>query len=200
MDIKKLLLTMFFSACCVLLGEHAQGQSISKNLSVALNVPELIENQGYLMVYVNVEGIAPSLELSKINTNKTDFINVENFSFSKDYRINLKNVLPGFYFIPMLAGVYQITRINAPFYDLPYWLPTEKQAKWRFAIEKDHINFIGELYIAKERETNEIDIHLFNRFAMYQKQINSELAVMAKNLPLKIKPGYPDEFLQELNN
>lgn len=197
MDVKKIICLLFFILYSILSGSHALAKLTVKQLSTVSTVPELIKNQGYLLVYINVEGTAPSIEFSKLKTNRTDFWVTKSFSYSNNYRLDLKQVTPGLYFIPMLAGIYQITRINAPFYDLPYWLSTEKQAIWRFAVEKNKINFIGEIYIAKERGTNEVDVNLFNRFATYQKQIISEVEKLPTRFPLALKPGYQDEFLHE---
>jgi hypothetical protein len=197
MNVRNGLLVVFI-VCSIFLSDGAQGKNLIKTLSLPVSAPVLEKGQGYLLVYINVNGSAPSIELSKVNTKKTDFLVTEPSSFTRDYTLDLKNITPGFYVVPMLAGIYQITRVNAPFYDLPYWLATEKQAKWRFGIEENHVNFIGEIYIAKERGTNTIDVNLLNRFATYRKQILNELLTMPVKLPLVIKPGYQDEFLRAL--
>ena len=198
MNVKSGFLIVIFIIYGTLLSANAQGKNVTKVLSLPASAPDLAKNQGYLLVYVNVDGSAPSINFSKVNTKKTDFLVTAPRSFTRDFTLDLKNTIPGFYVVPMFAGVYQITRVNAPFYDLPYWLATENQAKWRFGIEENHINFIGEIYIAKERASNTIDVRLLNRFATYQDQILDELITMPVKLTLVIKPGYQDEFLQAL--
>jgi hypothetical protein len=197
MNFKQFLVLIVVS--CFLSNAYAKSKDVIKVLNHAKDVPELKKKQGYLMFYVNVDGIAPSIQFSKISTKKTDFILPdERISFTKDYFLDLKNVTKGFYFIPLFAGIYQITRINAPFYDLPYWLPTNKEAKWRFGVEENSINFIGEINIAKERGVNVIDVNLFNRVATYHEQILKEIALMPQSFPLKTKSGYRDDFFMEL--
>lgn len=181
-----------------LLNSPVLAKAIVKKLSMAQQVAPLAKKQGYLLVYVNVDGVAPSIEFSKVKTTKTDVIVGEANGYSKDYRLDLKQLKPGFYLVPMFSGIYQITRVNAPFYDLPYWLGTGNKAKWRFAIEANKVNFIGEIFIAKERGTNNIDVHLLNRVAKYYPEIKQQLAMLAEPLPLALKMGYQDPFLQEL--
>jgi hypothetical protein len=150
------------------------------------------------MLYVNVSGIAPSLQFSKIKTKKTNYLlSDEEISYGRDYFLDLKDIKQGFYFVPMFAGVYQMTRVNAPFYDLPYWLSTKNESEWRFAVEESHINFIGEINIAKERGKDSLNIHLLNRTATYHAEILEQIALMPQQLPLKAKPGYRDDFLIE---
>ncbi|MDP7592980.1 MAG: hypothetical protein QF552_09860 [Litorilituus sp.] len=194
MNLKKTLFVIVFLGFS--LPVFAKSNDILKQLSQAQNVPALTKKQGYVMVYVNVSGVAPSIEFSKVNTHKTSFIlSQEKISYGRDYFLDLQNIKQGFYFMPMFAGVYQITRVNAPFYDLPYWLPTDKESKWRFAVEENHINFIGEINIAKERGKKTLNIHLLNRTATYHAEIIEQIALMSQKLPLKAKPGYRDDFL-----
>lgn len=196
MDTRKLLVWLFFLNSIV--QPQVDAKEIAKKLYKVDELPVLAEKQGYLMVYVNVDGIAPSLNISKVDTKKTDFVAGKTDDFTKKYRVELKQKAPGFYFIPMFSGIYQVTRVNAPFYDLPYWLDTENQADWRFSIEANKVNFAGEIYIAKERGTRVIDVHLFNRFATYHKQIFKEIEQLPPALGFDVKPGYQDDFFIEL--
>lgn len=194
MDFKKILLLVVMLGFSV--NALAKNNEVIKQLKQAQDVPVLTKKQGYLMLYVNVNGIAPSLQFSKVKTQKTNYLlSDEEISYGRDYFLDLKDVKQGFYFVPMFAGVYQITRVNAPFYDLPYWLPTKNESKWRFAIEENHINFIGEINIAKERGKDSLNIHLLNRTATYHAEILEQIALMPQQFPLKAKPGYRDDFL-----
>jgi|GEM_PF-1930453 len=196
MDFRKILILVIIIGFS--LNAFAKSNDVMKQLSQAPDVPALSKKQGYLMLYVNVSGIAPSIQFSKVKTRKTNYIlSDEEISYGRDYFLDLKDVKQGFYFVPMLAGVYQITRVNAPFYDLPYWLPTENKSKWRFAVEENHINFIGEINIAKERGKESLNIHLLNRTATYHAEILEQIALMPQQLPLQAKPGYRDDFLIE---
>ena len=196
MDTRKLLIWLFLLTW----GVHSQvdAKEIAKKLYKVDELPAISEKQGYLMVYVNVDGIAPSLNIAKVDTKNTDFVVGKTDDFTKKYRVELKQKAPGFYFIPMFSGVYQVTRVNAPFYDLPYWLDTDNQADWRFAIVAGKVNFAGEIYIAKERGTLVIDVHLFNHFAIYHEQIFKEMEQVPSTLSFAVKPGYQDDFFKEL--
>ena len=197
MDFIKLLILLV--VICSLSTFSAKARNINISIYEAEAVPKLTDSQGYLLIYVDVEGVAPSIEFSKFRTSKTDFLLPDHkLLFKNNYFLDLKGIKKGFYFIPMLPGIYQITRINAPFYDLPYWLPTENQSKWRFAIEKGHINFIGELKIEKERGTRVINVNLFNRFATYYVDITKEIKRLDGLFPLKNKAGYRDDFVIRL--
>ena len=179
----------------------AQSKELTKILTTAANLTPLMKNQGYLMIYVDVSGIAPSIKISKVNTKKLDIIpRAKKLSFTKDYMIDLKGLDKGFYYVPMLEGVYQITKVNTPFYDLPYWLPTENDPRWRFIIKEQQVNFAGELNIAKERAAKVIDVNLHNRLAYFLDAIKDDLNKAAVELPLNVSSGYRDEFFQELDN
>jgi len=198
MDFKNFFILLLTS--CFLFSISAQSANKNVILSDAKNVPELKYRQGYLLAYINAEGVAPSLEFSKVSTRKTGYMSPdekinEKIRYTKTYFLDLKGVSKGLYFIPMVAGIYQITRINAPFYNLPYWLPTQKETKWRFVIEENYINFIGEFKIKKERGAHEIDVNLLNRIATYYDQIHEEIAILPIKYPLKNNPGYRDDFI-----
>ena len=196
MDFKTFNLSFLLMLVCVF---PVYSKDYQKSLTTIESIPSLTKNQGYLVVYVDVEGIAPSIELSKINTRKLGVIPKDKkVHFTHTYTIDLKGLEKGFYYVPMFEGVYQITKVSTPFYDLPYWLPTENDLKWRFSIHKDTFNFVGELNIAKERLAKVIDVNLYNRIATHQEAIKNELKQAQGNSVLMFTPGYRDEFYQEL--
>lgn len=185
-----------------------------KSLSNISSLTPLRGLQGYLVVYIDVSGVAPSIEFSRINTRKLDVIPQNKkikfanqyivslkdpkIKLTSKYTINLKDLEKGFYYLPLIEGVYQVTKVNVPFYDLPYWLPTENASQWRFSIHRGKFNFIGELNVAKERSTNVVDVNLYNRIATYQEQLKKELKQVQGPYELIATPGYRDEFFEEL--
>lgn len=188
-----------FLFLCYFPSINLEAKEYIKTLTTSENRLELQKKQGYLLLYLDVEGVAPSLEIAKINTpNKRILLNNDNINFGNTYTINLKNMPKGFYLVPMQEGIYQITRINAPYYDLPYWLPTKNNKTWRFSILADHSNFIGELTIAKERGTDFINVRLLNRIALFKHAIESALEQHISRYPLALSAGYRDDFLIEL--
>lgn len=171
---------------------------LNKPLQTADKVSELEREQGYLLLYVNADGVAPSIEFSRIRGKKPLSELTETLKFDRDYQISFKDKPAGLYLVPMFAGNYQITNVNAPFYDLPFSLTTRNRASWRFAIEADKINFIGEISIAKARATNTIDVNLHPRIAVHYQRIGQELAELLTRYPLVSNLGYRDQFLTTL--
>ena len=178
-----------------------QAKEYIKDLTTSADLLPLQKKQGYLVLYLDVNGSAPSIEFKKIKTTKKSYLNSnDKISFSNKYTITLKNKKKGVYLVPLLAGLYQITRVNAPYYNLPYWLPTENNKTWRFNIKKGQLNFIGELNIARERGTNFIDVNLYNRLATHKAEIDAALHQLYKDFPLSLSVGYRDDFLKALGS
>ena len=196
MDFRNFCLTFCLVLFCI---SPVNGKEIAKNLTTISSIPLLTKNQGYLVLYIDVAGVAPSIELSKVSTRKLDIIPADKkLKFGNTYTFDLKGLEKGFYYVPMLEGVYQVTKVNAPFYDLPYWIPTQDDPRWRFSVHKEKFNFIGELNIAKERLAKIVDINLYNRIATHQQALKSELEQVQGAYNLISTPGYRDEFFQEL--
>lgn len=196
MDIRSLNLIFWLTFFCVF---PVEGKRIEKNLANITTISPLRSIEGYLVVYVNASGVGPSIEFSRVKTKKLDVITTEPYlKFTQKYTLHLNGLDKGLYYLPMPEGVYQITKVNAPFYDLPYWLPTENTPQWRFSIHRDKFNFIGELNIAKERSSGTIDVNLYNRIATYQEQLKSELNKVQVPYTLITTSGYRDDFFQEL--
>ncbi len=199
-------LTLFFILLSLWLS-HAtvQAKAYIKTLTTSANLEPLQKNQGYLVLYLDVNGSAPSIEFKKMKARKANkkgyLVSSDKISFTNNtYTIALKDKKKGIYLVPLLAGLYQITRVNAPYYDLPYWLPTENNKTWRFSIKKGQLNFIGELNIARERGTNFIDVKLYNRFATHKAEIDAALHQLYKDFPLSLSVGYRDDFLKALGS
>ena len=153
----------------------------------AENLIKLPEKQGYLLLDVDVGGVA-YLHYSKYLTSQ---------QLGKDRVMDLNEDEIGFKLIPLFAGRYQITEIRAPFFNLPYKLNTIKQKKWQFTIEPGKINYIGKLTIARERTKDDVDIQLRNRIATDIDRIQSIYARELENYGLVVGSGYQDSFLQE---
>lgn len=164
------------------------------------NPPENIDkNQGLLLIKLDIAGEAPSIHYSPMKTKRTTYLRKEdNFSLKKPIQIPLSGFKKGYYLIPFEAGMYQITQVDAPFYNLPYSLKLGLQAAWRFGIEAGHINYVGELVIAKERGVSHINVNLYNHFASDYQQIQQQTAPLQSQYPLMLNPGYRDDFQQAL--
>ncbi len=161
-------------------------------------VQALESDQGYLLIFLNCEGVSSSIEFSKFRGRKKSSEYFKKLKFYKNYIVSLENKEKGFYLLPLIEGNYQIKKVNIPFHDLPYQRTTKNNRSWRFGIERGKINYIGELNIAKERSSNSADINLINRLAFHKEKINKQLANLLVDYPIANNLGYFDDFLMEL--
>ena len=155
---------------------------------------ELKKRYGYLLVYLDVEGVAPSIEYAKVSGSK---------STSKNYprarALDLKNKEKGFLLLPLSKGSYQIVRVNVPFFNLPYVVDISTDPEWHFTIESGKINYIGRLVIEKERTDKNVNIKLLNRIAFDYEEINKTYANVISHYPLVVSKGYRDDFLTDFS-
>ena len=179
--------------------------SANKNnlqLTEISEVKPLKKEQGYLLINLNTNGIAASVEIVKLLGSKEDYFEGKQ-NISKSYQkisLELKNKSKDFYVLPMSQGLYQITKVNVPYFDLPYILNTDDKRKWRFYIEKNKTNYVGELYINKERSTTSIDVSLYNRIATDLIKIKSNLSDLLPLAPLVSGAGVRDDFFDFLTD
>ena len=191
---------VFICGYILLTLQPAHSAPLIRYLKDQFNYPPLAKTQGYLLLYVDVAGIAPSIEFAKMKYKRNQFYGGnKKRPLEQHYSLVLKNKAPGLYVVPLLAGDYQITRVNAPYYDLPYWRPTEQDDSWRFTVAEQQVNYIGELKIAKERGNDFIDVSLFNRFARYHEVMLTQYSELLGKYPLLLNPGYRDDFQQKLD-
>lgn len=176
----------------------AVGQENTLTLFDIEQAPILAKNQAYLLVRVDVSGIAPSFNFAHILKKKGSYaFDSDKQKLGEKYAVSLKGVKTGFYLLAIKTGHYQITRVNAPFYNLPYWRPTNN-VSWQFSISANKINFIGELNIANERGSDYISVNLFNRFATYQATMSEQLTLLLEQYALVNGKGIRDDFVEEL--
>lgn len=148
--------------------------------------PDTLKSQGYLLIYLDVQGVAPSIEFKRLGSLKSSLT------------IDLKDLDSGYYSMLLPVGRYQIEQIKAPFYDYPYKLSTKQNASWQFVIKDNKTNFIGELNVANLRMINSIDVNLYNRFATHQKDIHTAMSSFLIAYPLVNGTGPRDDFAKEL--
>lgn len=204
----RLLLFFFFQLLFVLNVQAASG--VSMILIDPERAPPLEKGMGYLLVNLDVSGTAPSLNLFKVSSDLSsiDLPSIDQSNYARQLRsstrksksitINLKDKNQGFYVLPLPQGVYQITRVSAPYFDLPYLKSTDNTRDWRFSIEEGKLNYIGDLYIAKERTSKNITAKLRNRLASDLSTINSTLSPLLSTTPLSIGVGVRDDFYRHL--
>ena len=159
--------------------------------------PTLKASQGYLLLKLDINGVAPSLEFIQL-TNKADIHAKPKKQKRKPLQVNLKGLDNGYYVLPLKAGLYQIVKVNAPYFGLPYWVDTAEDHRWRFVVNKQKTNYIGTLNIAKDREEDYVAVRLYNRLARDKNSLASELNKLLTVAPLSPGFGYRDDFYQDV--
>ncbi len=162
------------------------------------NAPALEAQYGYLLIKLNVTGIAPSLQFIALDKKEADLPlsekQIKQLERTKSkFSVDLKDKDHAFYLAALPSGTYQITNVNAPYFNLPYKKSTGDSLAWRFEIQQGAINYLGELTIAKERITDFVDIRLNNRFATDLKTIKQKV-ISHFNAPLVNANVYRDDF------
>lgn len=168
------------------------------NLRAASQPAELGKGQGYLLLHLNVGGVAPSMEFVKLTSKQELSLRSEKKRTKrfKSVKINLKDKEKGLYLLNLPQGLYQVTQINAPYFNLPYRMSTDNEPYWRFYVEPGKVNYFGQLTIAKERSTRHVNISRLNRIATDKSLIDQELAGLIKNAPLRVSVGVRDDYME----
>lgn len=179
-------------------------QSNTLELFDPSQAPPIKKSQGYLLLNLDVGGTAPSIDILKLATNKRTIDNrnkdIGISAIRRAMTLNLQNKPDGFYVIPLPSGLYQITSIQAPYYNLPFRLDTEFNRIWRFYIEPGAVNYAGKLFIDSERGKSSIDVDLINRIATDEQLIKEQLGWLLSQHPLKSGAGLRDDFYEELTS
>lgn len=158
---------------------------------------ELLKNKhGYLLIDLHVRGTAPSLKFVRLNTGSPRYLSSDPKprKRSSGILLELKDKSDGFYMLSLPEGLYQITRINAPYFNLPFRLDTEYVSKWRFYIRSGKTNYVGKLVFEKERSTDTISVKLINRLAADKSRIDAALVKVSSEAPLVLGTGVRDDF------
>lgn len=158
--------------------------------------PPLDEKQGFVLVDLDVGGKAPSIEFVKLRySKKAKEGEKQKYDRSTDNRvISLKNLDNGLNVLALPPGLYQVIKVNAPFFDLPYILDTKSKKSWRFRVQSGAVNYIGRMVIEQERGKDFINVDLLKRFATNQTQIEQAVTEYFPALDLKMGFGQRDDF------
>ncbi|TQV71170.1 hypothetical protein FKG94_19985 [Exilibacterium tricleocarpae] len=171
-------------------------------LTVPDSAAPLRKNQGYFLINLDISGAAPSFEFVGLDVRGQAYLEPgQKAKVRKNARkivVELKHKTNGLYLFAIPEGLYQITSIKAPYFDLPYLMDTEYRRKWRFSIKKDRVNYVGKLFIDAERSTRHIDVKLINRMAADKALIENRLGARLATTPLRSGAGVRDDFFAEL--
>lgn len=165
--------------------------------------PELSDYSGFLLLKLASESDSATVQLSQLKTKKDQHYLSANEDIRKyrtDYRLSLKDKEPGYYLVPMKAGLYHIERIDAPLYNLPYKLSLKNIPGWRVSIAPAQTNYIGLLTIEKERTVDSMTVSLTPRYATDYQEITSSYSNLLTTYPLRNGAGYEDHFAASISN
>ena len=202
---KLLLKTLAFSLIALSLNPTfslAQPRAGKPALYPMDNLPELRSNQGFALFYVDSEIDSASIEIRPLSTKTIGPQSRDSKVWKykgKEVDISLKGLEPGFYAMPVEKGVYQILKIRAPYFDLPYWLDTTKDVRYQFNVFSNQLNYVGHLVVDKERGNTYINVGLHNRIAMDIDAIQQTINTATIELPLRMGTGVKDDFLTRFN-
>lgn len=159
---------------------------------------KLKRNEGFLLFYLDTNGISPSLYLRKVSGVISDIIKQpsENNIYYRDQKIaiDLQGLQEGLFALKIKPGAYQITQINDPFYRFPYKRKTYNNQNWRFIVKKQSINFIGSIKILKQSFYNQFHASMKNSFAEHYTVIKQFTSSNNLNIPILNGSGYRDDF------
>lgn len=162
-------------------------------------LPLLQEDEGYALLNLEAGGTAPSIEFFAVRSSESKYLKRDEKVFAQlfsGYELNLKDKAPGLYLFVLPEGLYQISKVNAPYFNFPFVMRTDSRRTWRFHISRERINYIGHLFIDQERHTNSIDVSLFDRLASDLGDINRQLETLLNSYVLESGRGVRDDFYQ----
>lgn len=96
--------------------------------------------------------------------------------------------------INLPEGLYQITQVEVPHFDLPYKIDTNNQDVWRFRVNRNKINYIGTMKVSPIRSKNTVDTVWINQFATHLQALQTIVADADIGLPIVHGAGYRDPF------
>ncbi|QBY05620.1 hypothetical protein E2K93_15145 [Thalassotalea sp. HSM 43] len=180
---------------CLSVSLAANSQTLKYNLKPLSQISEVGNKKGVAILYLKAQGTAPSMIIKPVSLTANQ--KFQRYKGRTDYKINLKGYEPGFYQLTLPKGSYQITEINAPFYDLPFSKDTNNDITWRFTVKAQMLSYIGELKIDGERSRNHVEINLFNRYASQYQPLKQLVAQLQIPYPLITGQAYHDDFARD---
>lgn len=156
-----------------------------------LPLQPLPSRQGYLLINLDVNGVAPSFHIRKLKGRPSS-------RKRQIYNVQIKAAAEGLGWLTLEEGSYEFSRIDVPYFDLPYQLDTSDNLLWRFNVEAGRVNYLGKLFIDGRRSVNAVNVQLINRIAADLRLIQGEFSGILKSYPLRHAADYPDSFLSML--
>ncbi|MEM7765797.1 MAG: hypothetical protein AAF290_17175 [Pseudomonadota bacterium] len=187
---------VFLSALILGLGTFTSANAQLMTLHTLDDLPKIKWRMGYVLIGVDNGDTNAFLTVRRLEHNgRTPRRSKGELTFTPNsYRIDLSGREAGFYLLGVPAGLYQITEVNYPYFDLPFRLSTTDQSEWRFFVEEGKTNYIGQLIVANERSRSTLDVNLLNRLATQWEQIHNDYQTLLAEFPLVSGVGSRDDF------
>ncbi|GAA0858292.1 hypothetical protein [Aliiglaciecola litoralis] len=100
----------------------------------------------------------------------------------------------GFVTVNLPEGLYQITQVDVPHFDLPFKVSTDNSDIWRFRVKPGHINYLGLLEVGAVRAKDNVNVAWLNRFATHLDELLAAINASTIEWPLAHGVGYQDDF------
>lgn len=155
---------------------------------------------GIAVAFVDIQQANVVITLRRINEKrlKDKLENAKDLSFIGGKSDATKLDLSGrtnMVFINLPEGLYQITQVDVPHFDLPYKISTDNSDAWRFRISSNKINYIGTMKVSAIRSKNTVDTVWLNQFATHLGSLKNTVKDAQITLPIVHGAGYRDPFL-----
>ena len=184
-------------ALCLAAGAHAQVAELYN----ADALPPIKGARGYILIGVDSGDTESFFVATKLQAKgrRAQVSGGKLAKTDKKVRIELTGKGKGFYFAVLPAGLYQITEISYPYFNLPFRLETDGSREWRFFVEEGKVNYVGQLVLARERSEDSLDVNLLNRLAADYEHVTSTYSALLAQYPLASGIGIRDDFLDFLS-
>ncbi|MEM9335729.1 MAG: hypothetical protein AAGA33_12850 [Pseudomonadota bacterium] len=186
------------SLTSLLLGASTLAHAQVAELFSAEALPSLKRSQGYVLIGID-SGDTESFLTAKRLESKGRELRLERgqpVETKAGFRLDLADRPKGFYFLVLRTGVYQITEVSYPYFNLPFRLDTTTRPEWRFFVEPGKVNYVGRLIVSRDRSENSVDVNLINRFAADYEDVTTAYASLFQQFPLASGIGIRDDFAE----
>lgn len=178
-----------------------------ENFWTVRDIPLLLTEKqktfGIAVAFVDLEQSNVVITLRKINERsiKNSVVDSEALQFIGGKSDSIKLDFSGrtnMVFINLPEGLYQITQVDVPHFDLPYKISTDNSDAWRFNIQRDRINYIGTMKVSAIRSKNTVDTVWLNQFATHLDTLQTFVTESVIPLQIAHGAGYRDPFFAAL--
>lgn len=207
------IITLLFIGCTAMLCSISAAGNDENSWLVRTELSAPTQKQksfGIAAFYLDLQQPNVVLSILRINENSVlkaqqDLTNLRFFtSQKKPIILNLSGFSENeLVYVNLPAGLYQISQIDVPHFDLPYKLSLDNSDVWRFRVTQSQVNYAGTLVVKAQRSINAVDTLLLNEYAQRKNDLQARIDQSQINLALGHGAGYEDpfaDFLEGIGN